>query len=549
MKKWIIVIVSAIAFGSCEDFIDLKPENAVTYTNGMETPKDLEALVSSTQAILQGVLGQTFMQEMTGAYCNGARGGGMGLTPPGEAKAHLWYNSMADNGNWAGHYAAIGYANIVESNIKSTWSKEHQDYFLGQAQFAKAICYWDLARRWGKVPIVPDNDYEAPMLPVSSNADVLAAATRYALKAFEVLPRYKELRFSDGNQMDNKQYGNKEICAALLAQIYAWRATVQEDITSAQSDEYWKESEHFASLLIDGELKDYVSLEPSIDALMENTLNNRYGIESIMELEYNTKYTKVMPTNDFYIARRFFGYPHLHGSQQGDVPEMSISCKMVNELYGENTSDLRKNAFFVTEHYDPSVTYTWPDEPASVKMVEMGWPGSGWFVPQIVGGYAPEAPNRAYPKKFYKQFIYSSNPNEPEQFQNFDCNKIIWRLADIILLRAEVRNFMGKSDLAIADLNKIRSRANAALYPAPDDKNDLQYAIFHEREKELIYENHRFFDIMRNKGYYQTELPANIRMLSNQDVKDGALYLPECRDASEFNKLMTPNIYWFKKRN
>lgn len=549
MKNWIIVILCILGCSGCDDFIDLKPENAVTYTNGMETPKDMEALVSSAQAILQGVFTEIRMQELTGAYCNGARGGGgMGMTTPGEAKAHLWYNSMADNGTWAGHYAAIGYANIIESNIKQEWSEEHRNYFLGQAQFVKAMCYWDLARRWGKVPIVPDNDYEAPMIPVSSNHDVLEAVTRYALKAFEVLPRFKELRFSDGNSMDNKQYGNKEICAALLAHIYAWRASVEEGITSSQAMEYWKESEHFASLLIEGELSDYAALEGSVTSLMENTLNSRHGLESIMELEFNTKFTKEMPTNDFYVAKKLFGYPQLHGSKEGDVPEMTISCKMVNDLYGEKSSDLRKDAFFVTAHYDASVTYTWPDKPASVQNVEI-FPGSGWFVPQIVGGYDQQAPNRAYPKKFNKQFIYSSDPNTPASFQNFDCNKIIWRMADLVLLRAEVRNFLGKTDQAISDLNRIRTRANATLYPAPEDSKGLQYAIFHEREKELIYENHRFFDVMRNKGYYLTELPANIRSLTEQDVKDGALYLPESRDASEFNKLMTPNVYWFRKQN
>ena len=158
------------------------------------------------------------------------------------------------------------------------------------------------------------------------------------------------------------------------------------------------------------------------------------------------------------------------------------------------------------------------------------------------------AVNRAYVKKFNKEFIYTDDPNQPEKYVNMDCNKILWRYSDILLLRAEVRNFLGKTDEAIADLNRIRSRAKADAYPAANDAKGLQYAIFQERERELIYENHRFFDIMRNKGYYKTELPANFRILTEQEVKDGALYLPIDRDASEYNKLMMPNKYWYSKK-
>ena len=97
---------------------------------------------------------------------------------------------------------------------------------------------------------------------------------------------------------------------------------------------------------------------------------------------------------------------------------------------------------------------------------------------------------------------------------------------------------------AKADLNEIRGRAGATLYPAPDDGN-LQYAIFKEREKELIGEGHRYYDIIRNQ-YFRTELTPAFTNLSDKDVKDGALYIPIGSDAQVLNDVIRQNRYWAK---
>lgn len=47
------------------------------------------------------------------------------------------------------------------------------------------------------------------------------------------------------------------------------------------------------------------------------------------------------------------------------------------------------------------------------------------------------------------------------------------------------------------DLNVIRRRAKATEYPAAGE-SDIRMAIFREREKELLYEGHRYYDVVRN---------------------------------------------------
>jgi starch-binding outer membrane protein, SusD/RagB family len=80
-----------------------------------------------------------------------------------------------------------------------------------------------------------------------------------------------------------------------------------------------------------------------------------------------------------------------------------------------------------------------------------------------------------------------------------DTNFIMLRLADAILLKAEAldRITPGSAD-AITELNKIRTRAGATLYPAAADASlTLKQVIQQERLKELAFENHRWFDLKR----------------------------------------------------
>lgn len=132
------------------------------------------------------------------------------------------------------------------------------------------------------------------------------------------------------------------------------------------------------------------------------------------------------------------------------------------------------------------------------------------------------------------------------RLKGYEDNQIIIRLADILLLRAELRAKTGDTGGAIADLNRVRRRAGAAEYPAGE--NDLKEAIAVERDRELFCEGItiRFFDILRN-GTFREKLRGGFKTLTDQDVADGALFLPVGKSAFFNNTLMRQNIYWKKQ--
>jgi starch-binding outer membrane protein, SusD/RagB family len=83
-------------------------------------------------------------------------------------------------------------------------------------------------------------------------------------------------------------------------------------------------------------------------------------------------------------------------------------------------------------------------------------------------------------------------------------NIIALRLADIMLVRAEALNQLGQTGEAVAVLNKIRRRAFALPLDAPSvhdypqgAETNLTMAIEQERFKELAFEGHRFYDLVR----------------------------------------------------
>ncbi|KRD58007.1 carbohydrate-binding protein SusD [Flavobacterium sp. Root935] len=86
------------------------------------------------------------------------------------------------------------------------------------------------------------------------------------------------------------------------------------------------------------------------------------------------------------------------------------------------------------------------------------------------------------------------NYNFTRKFQN-NAGYVAFRLSEMYLIRAEAAYETNRADIAMADINIIRARANAALLTSTVN---LKENILLERRKELCFEGHLFFDLVRN---------------------------------------------------
>ena len=81
-----------------------------------------------------------------------------------------------------------------------------------------------------------------------------------------------------------------------------------------------------------------------------------------------------------------------------------------------------------------------------------------------------------------------------------DCDWIVLRYADVLLMNAEALNEQNSSNVALAIpyINRVRIRAGlAGLVAATQTQQSLRLAIERERRLELNLEGHRWFDLVR----------------------------------------------------
>ncbi|UBM58623.1 RagB/SusD family nutrient uptake outer membrane protein [Marinilongibacter aquaticus] len=78
-----------------------------------------------------------------------------------------------------------------------------------------------------------------------------------------------------------------------------------------------------------------------------------------------------------------------------------------------------------------------------------------------------------------------------------DSDWVVLRYADVLLMLAEVENELGKSDAALTNLNLIRQRAGIGAYAGASTKSAVFEEIDLQRRKELVWEGHRWFDLLR----------------------------------------------------
>ena len=82
--------------------------------------------------------------------------------------------------------------------------------------------------------------------------------------------------------------------------------------------------------------------------------------------------------------------------------------------------------------------------------------------------------------------------------RNYSDDMPLYRYADLLLMRAEIKNMQG-SDPSV-EINKIRERAYTGnAYPSYTNKSfaENELAILSERDKEFVREGKRWFDVRR----------------------------------------------------
>lgn len=146
---------------------------------------------------------------------------------------------------------------------------------------------------------------------------------------------------------------------------------------------------------------------------------------------------------------------------------------------------------------------------------------------------------------------------ERPSVQQSSCNWIVYRLADIYLMKAEALSQLGQFDQALNLINIIRQRANVAPLSIGNSAVAFEDAIMDERALELAFEGKRWFDLLRlgrRNNYARKDklidyIVQNVpstqkRILAAKLTNPLGWYLPIYKGEIERNKNLVQNPYY-----
>lgn len=514
-KMLIFAILSAFTLFGCVDALELEPENSLTFGSA-STEKELESSIREAQRLIR----LEMMMYYNNTKSNAVRGAYADVMSDDMELLRNMDLSIIIGGDWRFHYDVIACANRTyylagNSNIP----EERKNYYKGQACFFKAFAYYELIKEWGDCVLIKD-DIEPKPIAKSPWTQVADYAILMAKEAVALLPEWDKITDAKGSAPKYRSAACRGAANTILAYLCAWKAGGKYFALPEERDydevELWKMAEQACSEVIKSPVYELAG-NPEDVCTSVLTGNSKEGI---FETVYQDMWSEI---GDFWRSLKFglwqeyefYPLSPIAAANSIKYQTFRIKSETVKRMFPDG--DLRRDAYF----YE----YETMADPDSIP---------------VTGGFA-------YPYKWRKPVLGVEDWDKGELY-NINQNKIWYRLADVYLLRAECRARLGGEYVAgaISDLNKVRERADAKFYEASEYGGDLRYTIFKEREKELLMEGHRYYDIVRN-GYARRELEEGFRKLADQDFVEGAFFTAIEGAAFNRNPLMRQNTFWLRR--
>lgn len=453
MKKIVYIgflsLLTMIA--ACSDFLDKVPyedpsaevltdeASAIALVNGAYQPLQRPKLYNMRMWTLDIIAGNSEV---------GAGGGTDGIETVTLANFVPTADNAAALDIWRGPNPGILYCNTVLENVPEMDIDESlKNRSIGEAKFLRAHYYFILVQLFGDVPMTistpkPGDD----LLP--ERADKMTIYNEVIIPdlkdAIELLPTREEYSGSDIGR------ASKGAAAGMLAKVY---------LTLGMYEESLQMSEQVESL--------GYTLNPDYSDSFGGEERNKNTAESLFEVQYYglTKADFWSDENQANWLSSYMG-PRNSGWVGGAYGWNQPTQEFVDQ-YEEG--DLRKDKTIL---YEGGPNFDGKSYKAS--MSNTGYNVRKFLVPLSI---SPD---------------YNTN----------SASVIVLRFADVLLMKAEALNELGRTKDAEEPLYQVRSRAGLTDRSDVENLSDEQMRekIRQERRVELAFEGHRWFDIIRWDG-------------------------------------------------
>jgi hypothetical protein len=399
--------------------------------------------------------------------------------------------------SWASLYKVINNCNIVLNHAPDVMIVDPEftegDYQVVRAQMLalRSLCYFYLVRAFRDVPYMShsvESDNEVLPVPQSSPADVL----QYCLDDLQEARRYimKSGGYGEGDWR-NWGYITSDAVDAIMADIYLWRGSMTHnnadyekvielvDRVVESKDAYYEK--YHTEVVGTGKKDPYHLYEGDEAQLMLFHFNNGNSRESILEWQYNG-----INNANSELERDY--YKTDNSAQHGRL----MASKIFNSIETSANKEGAQKIFFSPNDYRFwNIVYDASNSEAEQLPIR-----------KMV--YA-ESSQTTVSTKSSAGLSKSSSRN----FENFRQNWIVYRITDLMLMKAEALVAMSTDEDAdnlkeafelVQTVNK-RSMEKTAKDTLKSSnfvtKDAMEVLVLTERERELCFEGKRWWDLMR----------------------------------------------------
>ncbi len=547
------------SLSSCSDFLDILPMNDVVLENYWKEKADVtsavegcyEAMASNDARIRMSGWGELRSDNLTE---------GSGLND-NNIREILKENLMQTNSlcDWSSVYSIINRCNIVchyapeVQKIDPNYTYEEMKATIAEMSAIRAYCYFTLIRTFRDVPYSTTatiDDGQTFVLPATPFNDVLDSLI-VSLEAVkdDALRRSSQEEVWGGSISEPKEnvcYVTRWFIYSLLADLYLWKGDWDNVIKNCDVVISYKKQIYDELLKKYGTIND-IGLFHGVPLILEaakgsatvgNAYNQIFGegssFESIFEIYFSGQQ---LASNRVCAHENGWAYTY-YGNRSNEVGYLRAPKFLMDEF--EN----KKNPVFTST----SDCRAYENFNKSGQMF-----GIAKYVRERASFKLSDAPSITLGTSDYRS--------------QRNANWIIYRMTDIMLMKAEALIMRGSADWPAAfDLiNDVYKRANNlspdvaggltyATYSTSQDK--MEELLFLERHREFVFEGKRWFDLVRmarrdgntkrliNNALRKYETDLNVIKVKLADPN--YIYYPYTKKELKANPLLKQNPAYLK---
>jgi starch-binding outer membrane protein, SusD/RagB family len=572
MKK-IIVSITLLALFGCNKVLDIQPLDIISETSVFKDKNLIEANLLS-------LYNQTKFQEI-GNQENFRMGllAGTG----GEARAfgdwqdpYIASIKIYDNTGsglldyWA--YGAIRQINEFINGVNSSsFDQAFKNQKISEVRFLRAFIYFQMVKRFGGVPIITKvlslTDPESELYPVrNKEAEVYDFIGKEMDEIALLLPQSYPAT-DMGRPSKFAAYALKSR-AMLYAGSIARFGTVALDgiagIPSSEANRYFTESLNASKLIMDNtaiSLYNKVPTDP-VKNFTQLFTDENSNPEVIFSVKWDAVLTKghswdalCTPAgftsgwnSNFNVFLEFVDLFDYQDGRSGIVDRTRLNNNVrwnIDSLFGLRDPRFRASTFYPEciwqgkkVFFHSSTIYT---NSAGQRVTNTS---ETFMIPNSVSAQFPDGlmakgPNRNTQKTGLHLRKRCDEALTPAVTGQSSTDFIVFRLGEILLNYSEAAFYLNRPADALSALNQVRQRAAMPLRTAATEANIRQ-----ERQVELAFEEHRYWDLRRWRIAEQALNGKRLQGLNYVYDFDVKRYVITLRNAEGVARVFQPRHYY-----